>query len=148
LNESKTVSDSEDEVSRKFKDSTPKSGSSKSATQTMTGKSKNIGGSKTSKRKDDDTIMPKPSVRSKQETPKSGISKQKTPKTAASEGNPPKSGEKSTVDSGGKGKSNSLKKKDLEDDDSESDVSASEEVEYTKGKTSGDAMKGTKRQRS
>lgn len=147
-NESKTVSDSEDEVSRKFKDSTPKSGSSKSATQTMTGKSKNIGGSKTSKRKDDDTIMPKPSVKSKQETPKSGITKQKTPKTAASEGKPPKGVEKSTVDSGGKGKSNSLKKKDLEDDDSESDVSASEEVEDTKGKTSGDAMNGKKRQRS
>ncbi|GAU27034.1 hypothetical protein TSUD_313960 [Trifolium subterraneum] len=135
-NKSKTISDSEDEVSRKFKDSTPKS-----AAQKITGKSKNIGSSKTSKPKDDGPIAPK-----------SGASNQKTPKTAAAaaaEGKPPKSGGKlSTAD----GKF-SLKKKYMADDDS--DDSAREEVEYTKGKTSAsskgqgsEAKTGKKRQRS
>ncbi|KAI5403849.1 hypothetical protein KIW84_051121 [Lathyrus oleraceus] len=143
--ESNTSSDSEDEVSRKFKDNTPTSAALK-----ITSKSKNIGSSKTSKPKDDDTITPKPSVKSKQETLKSGATNQKTPKTAASEGKPPNSGGKSTVDRGGK-KSGSLKKKVMEDDDS--DDSAREE-EYTKGKTSGsskeegsEVKRGNKRQR-
>ncbi|XP_058785938.1 sister chromatid cohesion protein PDS5 homolog C-like isoform X2 [Vicia villosa] len=145
--ESNTVSDSEDEVSRKFKDNTPASAAPK-----ITSKSKNIGSSKTSKPKDNDTITPKPSVKSKQETSKSGATNQKTPKTAASEGKPPNSGGKSSVDRGGKLKSGSLKKRVLEDDDS--DDSAREE-EYTKGKTSGsskaegsEVKRGNKRQRS
>ncbi|KAL5074441.1 hypothetical protein RYX36_013425 [Vicia faba] len=145
--ESNTISDSEDEVSRKFKDNTPIS-----ATLKMTSKSKNIGSSKTSKSKDDDTITPKPSVKSKQETSKSGSTNQKTPKTVASEGKSPNSGGKSTVDRGGKLKSGSLKKRVLEDDDS--DDSAREE-EYAKGKTSGsskaegsEVKRGNKRQRS
>ncbi|CAK8568553.1 unnamed protein product [Lathyrus sativus] len=145
--ESNTISDSEDEVSRKFKDNTPTSAAPK-----MTSKSKKIGSSKTSKPKDDDTITPKPSVKSKQETFKSGATNQKTPKTAASEGKPPNSGGKSTGDRGGK-KSGSLKKKFIEVDDS--DDSAREE-EYTKGKTSGsskaegsgEVKRGNKRQKS
>lgn len=150
--DSKTISKSEDEVRRKSKDGTPKSGSSKSAAQKLTAKSKNSGTSKTSKSKDDDISTPKPSVKSKQETTKSGKSKQKTPEAAASKGKAPKSGGKSNVKGSGKVKSGILKRKDLESENS--DVST-REVEDTKGKTSssskaqrGEAKSGKKRQRS
>lgn len=151
--DSKTNTKSEEEVSRKSKDSTPKSGSSKSivAAKKMSHKSKNIDSSKTDESKDGDTSTPKPSAKSKQETAKSGKSKLETPKTAISKGKPPKSVGKTDVNGTGKVKSGLMKRKDPENDNS--DVSA--DVEEVKGKTSGsskakgsESKSGKKRRRS
>lgn len=150
--DSKTISNFEDEVVTKAKDGTPKISSSKSAAKKMTSKSNDKGTSKTSKSKDDDISVPEPSVKSELETTKSGKSKQKIPMTAAFDGKPLKSGGKSVVSSSGKLKSGLLKRKELENEDS--DVSE-REVEDTKGKTSSsskvqgsEAKSGKKRQRS
>ncbi|XP_061365246.1 sister chromatid cohesion protein PDS5 homolog C-like [Gastrolobium bilobum] len=152
--DSKTINKSEDEVSGKSKDSTPKSGSSKSiaAAQKVSSKSKNTNSSKTSKSKNEDISTSKLSAKSKQETPKSGKSMQETPKTAASKGKPPKSGGKSNVNGTGKVKSGILKREDSENENS--DVSA-RKVEDTKGKKASsskgqgsETKSGKKRRRS
>ncbi|KAH1124425.1 hypothetical protein GYH30_014244 [Glycine max] len=90
--DSKTISKPEDAVSRKSKASIPKSGSSKSivTAKKIGNKSKNTDNSIESK--DDDTSTPKPSAKSKQETPKSGKSKQETPKSGKFKQETPKSG--------------------------------------------------------
>ncbi|KAL2346661.1 hypothetical protein Fmac_000661 [Flemingia macrophylla] len=153
--DSKTKSKSEEEVIRKSKDNTPKSGSGKSivAAKKMSNKSKHTDTSKTGESKDDDTSTPKPSAKSKQETAKIGKSKLETPKTAISKGKPPKSGGKTNVNGTGKVKSGLIKRKDSENENS--DVSA-EDVGDVKGKTSGGTSKaqgsepksGKKRRRS
>ena len=119
--DSKTISKSEDRVSRKSKDSTPKSGSSKpvAAAKKMSNKSKNPDTSKISDSKDDDTSKPKSAAKSKQETQRSGKSKQETLKTAISRGKPLKSGGKSDVNGTGKVKSGLLKRKYAEDENSD-----------------------------
>ncbi|KAI4337253.1 hypothetical protein L6164_015693 [Bauhinia variegata] len=127
--DSKTVGKSEDEVSRKSKDHTSKSGSSKSVdTSARMSKSKNSDTPKTSKSKDDDVSTPKPSAKSKQETLRSGKSKQET--SNASKGKPSKGGRKSNVNGTGKMKSGSSKAKD--DENSEDSTKAAED---TKSKT-------------
>ncbi|CAJ1973647.1 unnamed protein product [Sphenostylis stenocarpa] len=119
--DSKTISKSGEGVSKKSKDNTPKTGSSKSvvAAKKMSHKSKNPDTFKTSESKDDDTIKPKSSTKSKQETPKSGKSKQETLKSANSKGKPLKSGGKSDVNGTGKVKSGLLKRKYAEDENSD-----------------------------
>ncbi|QCE16301.1 transcriptional regulator ATRX [Vigna unguiculata] len=120
--DSKTISKSEDRVSRKSKDSTPKSGNSKTvaaAAKKMSNKSKNSDTSKAGESKDDDTSKPKSAAKSKQETPKSGKSKQETLKSAISKGKPLKGGGKSDVNGTGKVKSSLLKRKHAEDENSD-----------------------------
>ncbi|KAG2400352.1 uncharacterized protein HKW66_Vig0097940 [Vigna angularis] len=98
--DSNTISKSEDRVSRKSKDATPKSGSSKivaAAVKKMSNKSKSSDTSKANESKDDDTSKPKSAAKSKQETPKGGKSKQETLKFAISKGKPRKGGGKSDV---------------------------------------------------
>ncbi|CAJ1973648.1 unnamed protein product [Sphenostylis stenocarpa] len=150
----KTINKSEDEVSRKSKDSTAKIDNSKSilAAKKMNNKSKNTDTSETSESNDDDTSMPKSSSKTKQETSKSGKSKLETLKTTISKGKPLKSGGKTDVNGGGMVKSALLKRKDSKNENL--DISAGE-VKDAKGKTShsskakGNELKsGTKRLRS
>ncbi|KAJ1396294.1 Armadillo-type fold [Sesbania bispinosa] len=132
---SKTVGKSEDEVSRKSKDHSLKSGG-KSIDAPQKSKSKNTDSSKMSKSKDDDVGIPKP-AKSKQETPKSGKSKQEKI-ASASKTKSTKSG-KSSTNGTGKVKSN-LKTKDSENENSDD---STKDVEDTKGKTSGSSKAGS-----
>lgn len=130
---SKIISKSEDEVIRKTKNHTPKSGGGKSidAVQKMTSKSKDT-------EKDDDVSTPKLSGKSKQETPKTGKSKQETSKTAASKAKSTKSSVKSNAN-GTKVKFNLLKTKDSDNVNSED---STEEVEDMKRKISSSSKAG------
>lgn len=137
--DSKTSVKSEDEVSRKSKDHSPKSGGSKSIDASQKRKSKNMDSSKISKSKDD-VSTPKSSAKSKQETSKTGKSKQETSKTASSsKAKSTKSSGKSNTNGMGKVKSNLLKTADSEIEQSEDSM---KELEYTKGKTSSSSKAG------
>ncbi|ESW08947.1 hypothetical protein PHAVU_009G087900 [Phaseolus vulgaris] len=151
LKDSKTISKSEDEVSKKSKDSTAKNGSRKSVADKKISKFKNTETSETIESKDDKTNTSKSSVKSKHETFKSGQSKLETKKTSLSKGKLLKSGGKIDVNGTGKVKSGLLKRKDPEND---SDVLVGE-VQDDKRKTlhsskpQGRELKsGKKRQRS
>nr|KYP45759.1 Sister chromatid cohesion protein PDS5 isogeny B-B [Cajanus cajan] len=138
--DSKTSVKSEDEVSRKSKDHSPKSGGSKSIDASQKRKSKNMDSSKISKSKDD-VSTPKSSAKSKQETSKTGKSKQETSKTASSsKAKSTKSSGKSNTNGMGKVKSNLLKTADSEIEQSEDSM---KELEYTKGKTSSSSKAGS-----
>ncbi|XP_061346896.1 sister chromatid cohesion protein PDS5 homolog C-like isoform X2 [Gastrolobium bilobum] len=138
--DSKTVGKSEDEVSRKSKDHSLKSGGGKSIDAAQKSKSKNTDNSKISKSKDD-VGTPKSSVKSKKETSKTEKSKQEKSKAAsASKAKSTKSGGKSNANGTGKVKSHLLKRKDSENENSED---STEEVENTKGKTSSSLKAGS-----
>ncbi|XP_014501584.1 uncharacterized protein LOC106762282 isoform X2 [Vigna radiata var. radiata] len=121
LKDSKTNSKSEDGVNKKSKEDTPKSPSSKSivATKILSKKSKNTDTSRTGELNDDYSSAAKPSSKSKLEILKSGKSKKTTPKTAVSKEKPLKSGGKADVNGTGKVKSDSLKRKYFENDNSD-----------------------------
>ncbi|KAJ7958504.1 Sister chromatid cohesion protein PDS5-like B-B [Quillaja saponaria] len=151
--DSKTVSKSEDNIGGKSKDQTPVTGSNRSvdtAPKTI-GKPKNAHTAKTSKSKDDAVSTLRPSVKSKQETLKTGKSKQETSNTdSGSKGKPPKSGGKPNSNDAKKGKSSLSKGKARESDDSND---SSEGQENPKGKspktskTQSAAKTGKKRRR-
>ncbi|XP_027329221.1 MATH and LRR domain-containing protein PFE0570w [Abrus precatorius] len=139
--DSKTAVKSEDEVSRKSKDHSLKSGGSKSIDASQKGKSKNTDSSKIIRSKDDDVSTSKTSAKSKQETPKTGKSKQEASKPASSsKAKSTKSGTKSNTNGTGKVKSNLLKTKDSENEHSENSTKV---VEDTKGKTSSSLKAGS-----
>lgn len=121
MKDSKTNSKSEDGVNKKSKEDTPKSPSSKSivATKILSKKSKNTDTSRTGELNDDYSSAAKPSSKSKLEILKSGKSKKTTPKTAVSKEKPLKSGGKADVNGTGKVKSDSLKRKYFENDNSD-----------------------------
>ncbi|XP_047157667.1 sister chromatid cohesion protein PDS5 homolog C-like isoform X1 [Vigna umbellata] len=121
LKDSMTNSKSGDGVNKKSKEDTPKSSSSKSivATKILSKKSKNTDTSRTGELNDDYSSVPKPSSKSKLEILKSGKSKKTTPKTAVSKEKPLKSGGKADVNGTGKVKSDLLKIKYFENDNSD-----------------------------
>ncbi|KAL2318025.1 hypothetical protein Fmac_031901 [Flemingia macrophylla] len=138
--DSKTSVKYEDEVGRKSKDHSLKSGGSKYIDVSGKRKSKNMDSSKISKSKDD-VSSPKSSAKSKQETSKTGKSKQEASKTASSsKAKSTKSGGKSNTNGTGKVKSNLLKIEDSENEHSENSM---KELEDTKGKTSSSSKVGS-----
>ncbi|WJX16216.1 hypothetical protein P8452_06279 [Trifolium repens] len=143
---SKTVAKSDGEVSKKSKDSAQKTGGKsedrsvksggKSIDSVQKNNSKKTDGSKVKKSKDDAVVdSPKPSAKSKQETPKTGKSKQGTSKTASS------SKTKSTK-SAAKVKFNLLLEEDSENENSDDSTKEVEEVKV-KSKTPSSAKAGS-----
>ncbi|WVZ19027.1 hypothetical protein V8G54_006349 [Vigna mungo] len=154
LKDSKTSSKSEDGDNKKSKEDTPKSPSSKSivATKILNKKLKNTDTSRTGELNDDYSSTPKLSSKSKLDILKSGKSKKITPKTAVSKEKPLKSGGKTDVNGTGKMKSDLLKRKYFENDNSdvsEEKLKAANVKTSISSKAQGSEVKsGKKRRRS